>query len=267
MTGRLTSGVGPGGLGGCLGHDPDCLARDIHKLVERGNRWHHLVMKTDFENYIDRHIKLLLENDHRGRNDFTEILGVYATHSPDDIAPPSGHAECPLEGHWKVRNLFSQFRDVEHFVICQWGQDAMLVGRVELVDHVKKAVPSRLTVRRKINHGAKEPVTDAVGQSILHGFLKPISGFGKGELNGPFRTFVVREGGDDLPVSMVQRGSDVVRRVPADDCGPIYRGFVSFGENGSLTGFGIGFDNITEGMAFAEQFVKLGDAFRSSIEF
>ena len=44
-----------------------------------------------------------------------------------------------------------------------------------------------------------------------------------------------------------------------------YDGFVLFGERGALSGLCVCFDDVGEGRAFAEEFVKLDDAFRGPI--
>ena len=105
----------------------------------------------------------------------------------------------------------------------------------------------------------------AVGSQNQFPFASALSGpdydHGKAA-DGPLFLGSSREGGHDFPVGVVKRGPHVLDRFAAEMGALCYDGFVSFSESGALSGLKIRFEDVAEGARFAEQFVKLTDAFK-----
>jgi hypothetical protein len=133
------------------------------------------------------------------------------------------------------------------------------------MDEVEKCVPSRFSVGFEADYGVEKSLAYPVGESVLHGFVKPVRAFTKGKLDGPLFLRGLGEWGCDFPIGVIQRHSKGVDCIASDNGRTVYDGFVLFGERGALAGLCVCFEDVRKGAMFAEQFVKLSDAFRSPI--
>lgn len=107
---------------------------------------------------------------------------------------------------------------------------------------------------------------EALGESVLRGFLKPIEAFMDGKLDIPFGNFISDQVGCYLPVCMVKRFSEVPNSIPGENGKFIYDGFVLFNKNGSLAGLGIRLKHRNERWIIPQYFGKIRDVFRSPIK-
>lgn len=106
---------------------------------------------------------------------------------------------------------------------------------------------------------------DLIGKSLLYGFNKPYLGFAEGKLY--IRNFPISDGKrrNDVPIGMIKRRAKVVNCITQNYSSPIYDGFISFCEGGTLSCLCICFENIGERSLFLEQHVQLVDVFRGTL--
>ena len=64
---------------------------------------------------------------------------------------------------------------------------------------------------------------------------------------------------------MIESGAKVVDCITTDECYPVYDGFVSFSEGGTLSSFCICFEHVDERSLLLKQYIQLGDVFRGPI--
>jgi hypothetical protein len=95
------------------------------------------------ENYIDGDIDFFFEQVSTWGHYGPKKFGVYASHSPNRIAMEATESRTG-DGEWEVGNLTPDSIAGEVFVICHWGERAVLIVHVELVDEIQKAVPSSI---------------------------------------------------------------------------------------------------------------------------
>ncbi len=248
----------------CVFHDVENDTNDIDQLVEGWNNWAAIVGRSDYENYLNGNIKFLFEYTCGRRLDGAEIGGIDILGMPNHI--PAVLAERKIDGpSRKIWDLSSYDFSGNSCVVSYWGQSTVFARGVDFVDQVEKFVPSSFAVGFEPDDGIKESLTCPMGESVLHGFVKPIRSFMKGELDLPFLPLFVGEGRDNLPVGMVKRRMEAVDSFARNHSDSIYNGFVFFSERGALAGLCICFEDVGEGAIFAEQFVKLHDVFRSPI--
>ena len=252
------------GASDSFAHDGERFFRDVDKLVEGWNHWATVVGLSDYENYINGHIKFLFEYVCRRRSNNTNLASVDVTRAPNkvpivlaevDAARPSG----------KIRDLMSDGFAGKASVISHWGQKSVLFHAVHSINEIERFVPSRFSIGFEADDSFKKTLAHPVGQSILHGFTKPVRAFAERELDGAVFPWAGGEGGHDFPVGMVESHSEAMDSFSADEGSTVYDGFVLFGERGALSGLCVCFEDVGEGGLFAEQFVKLRDVFRSPI--
>jgi hypothetical protein len=143
----------------------------------------------------------------------------------------------------------------------------MLVRPVEEINDIEQiAIPSRIVAWSEARDSLKESVTDAMGESVRYGFIKPIRVFCKGELDLSSLLLVGDDGRNDLPVSMIQGGAEIVNRVSTYHSYSVYDGFVLFGNYGALEGIRVCLKDIKEAALFAQQFVYILDVFRGPLD-
>jgi hypothetical protein len=200
-----------------ISHDTDGFFDRIAHAVERLNDWSRASVASDAENHVNGNIKFAFEYMTGGRSLIAD-LGHHerSSRSPNNIAPVLAKPHFP-EG-WKVGNLPLQNSACDTCVVSYWGQKSMLVPKIELMDEPEHFVPSRFTVWFEGFQCIEKTHAYPVGESLLYGGLKPCGGFAKRELDvAPFAVGGC-EGRDDLPISMIQRGAqivdDVARRKP-----------------------------------------------------
>jgi hypothetical protein len=243
---------------GGLTNDCDGVLDRARHLVESGNDWCRTSQLSDRENYLNGKIQFRFEYV----PNHTERVSKPPYHVP------SVHAHCAaLEDGREVRNLLSKHSAIDTFVVTYWGEKPMLLRDIELVDQIEKLIPSRFSVWLERDECVEKSTTDLVGQSILYGFCKPCPRGGKGELNRLLLARPGSEGGYNIPISMVERRPKVLDGFADQQSAFINNGFVAFSERGAVAGAMIGFENVLEGALFAENVVKLRDAFRCPTEF
>lgn len=254
-----------------LGVCPDVRDRvvgDANELVQRWNHWSKLSMRSDRENYIDGNIQLSFE-----------YMPSPSLRLPQRDECRNGQRDLPnyipvaianvhnVDKSGEVRDLGADGIPSKPCVICHWDGKPMLVESVKLVDQVEEFVPSRFTMGLQVDKRLEEACGNPLGQSILYGFLKPCSGFTKRELNVPLFPGTIGKWRDYLPISVVERGSEIVHDIGSDVGCFCYDGFVLFGSRGAVAGLCICFNNIREGSFFTEEFIKLVDVFRGPLDF
>ena len=241
----------------CGSDDLDSFLRFVDHRVERGNHLANVLKRTDLENYVNRDVKFAFEYElpfKKGEgpdvpNDVPMILAV------NEIVQAQG----------EMRNLATEDVAGESFVFSYWGGKPMPVLRSELVNSVEKLVPSRFAVRSESKDSAVECVRNAVGQSVLHGFIKTCGSFTEGELDGLLVARPGCEGRDDFPISVIESSSKPLNDAIGDVGDFTYDGFVAFSVGGALAGLLVRFEDVSEGALFAEQFGKLSDVFRGPV--
>lgn len=241
----------------CGSDDLDSFLRFIDHGVERGNHLAHVLGRSDFDNYVNGDINLAFEyeislKERKGLDSPDEVPMILA--APDFTVEPG-----------EVRYLASDHVTGDAFVFTYWGRKPMAVPGSEIMDGIEKLVPSMFSVRLQLQDCLVECVRNPMGQSVLHGFVKPCFGFAERELDivlSPARTY---EGRDDFPVSVVEGSSKPLNGTIGNVGHFTYYGYVAFSKDGALTGLLIRFDDVSEGALFAENFGKLVDVFRSPI--
>ena len=237
---------------------------DISELVKRWNKAATKTIPNDRKHYINGDIKLLFECDLVKEFCLSTLSPCHRFNAPRYI--PSILAETTVnESSREVGDLFLD--DVAGYpgVIAYWDGEFVLIEDIESMDRVEICVPSRFTVGLQIDNSGEELFGNPIGESIFHGFCKPIFGFAKWELNRS--PFPVSFGDmiDDIPVSMIKSASQVVEHVTDDKCDFVYSGFVLFSECGSFSGLYICFKDIRERMSFLDKFVRFRDVFRGPL--
>ncbi len=258
-------GTRQGGVLDVCPHNLNGSAGDISKRVQRWNEWARLSTRNEWKNYRDGYRKLLYEFTGSGGQGNTNGSAIYILAAPIKGAFTKIASRMEIEG--KVRDFLAKKVGSYSGVVVRWDGRPLFVDQIEIVNKIEEFVPSRFTVGCQVNERLEEGSGHPLGESILYGFLKPCSAFAKGKLD--FSSFGIRGGerSNDFPVSMIERGSEVMDYIGGDESGVQYDGFVSFYKNGTLSGLHIGFEDKAKGSLFAEQLVKLIDVFRSPIEF
>lgn len=247
-------------------NDVDRRSSDLHQLVERWNHWSHASMASDCENYINGDVQFLFEFEHPAGQDLPEGRAIHISACPRDIDLSSTHAKIMHVGR-EVRHHSPNVRARQCFVVCRWDGKPVLVEAIEAVEKIEKFVPSIFRMGLQVDKSPKKAGRDPIGQSVLHAFLKPCSGFTKRELDSPLVLFAGSERRDDRPVSLIEGSPQVLNDICDNGDGVIYDGFISFGAQGTLTGLCVRLDDITKWALFLEKLVKLIDVFRGPISF
>jgi hypothetical protein len=237
---------------------------DIDQIVKRWNDRAKTSCSSDWENYLNGNVQFLFQYAVVAPGLPSSVGAVTRAKIPNAIAYI--HAEVEIDqATGKIRDLPPQHVTGNSGVISRWNQQLMFVENIKFVDEVEHFVPSRFTVRFQVEKGLKEGWGNPVGESVLHGFIKPCGAFGKRELNSPPLPISGREGRNNLPVGMIQRASQIVESVAAHECDRVYDGWVLFGVRGALAGLYVCFEDVAEGGRFADKFIKLQDVFRGPI--
>lgn len=245
-------------------HDGERFFRDIDKLVKGWNHWAAVVGLSDYENYINGRIKLLFEYVCGGRSNNSNLASVDVTRAPNNV--PFVLAEADVdEPSRKVGDLAPDAFAGKPSVISYWGQKSVFFRAVHHIDEIEKFVPSRFSIGLEADDSVEKTLAYPVGQSVLYGFNKPVRAFAERELDGALFLWGGGEGRHDFPVGMVESHSEAMDSFSADKSRAVYDGFVLFGERGALAGLCVCFEDVGERAIFVEQFVKLRDVFRSSI--
>lgn len=248
----------------CVLHDVENVTDNIHQLVEGWDNWAAIVGRSDYENYLNGNIKFLFEYARGRRANGDKIGGIDILGTPTHI--PAVLAERTIEEpSRKIWDLSSYDFTGNPCVVSYWGQRSMLVRGIDLIDEVEKFIPSRFTVGFEANDSVEKPLTYPIGESVLHGFVKPIRGFAERELDVFLFPFLGGEGRHNFPVGIVKRRMERMDRVTGNQSNSVYNGFVLFSERGALAGLCICFEDVGEGTFFADEFVKLSNVFRSPI--
>lgn len=242
----------------------DCLACRIDQCVERWNHWSRVSQRSDAENYLNGDIKFAFEYMCGRGSNSSELIARDILGLPNHIATVFAESAAEIQQR-EIGDLASNDITGKPCIISRWDQKPVFIEKISLMDEVEKFVPSVFTVGPQAIEGAIKSHTCPMGVSVLHGYLKPYPGLGKGELDFLSPPFVDHNGRNDIPVGMIECGSEIVNNIPTDQGCFVYDGFVLFGERGALAGLCICFNTIGERTIFAEQFAKISDVFRGSI--
>lgn len=253
-----------GNLKSSISHNTDSRLDYVNELVKSWNHRSKVSTTCDRENYINGDIKFLFEYAGRGNFQLPTLLSVYGRDVPTYVSMVLAEVAIDQTGR-KIRNLFSDNITGKPCIISGWDQKLVLVDDVELVEEREKFVPTRLTVGFQVENGLIEGWGDPIGESLLYSFIKPCLGFAKGELQKLPFIFSGGERRNDVPISVVESGAEVVNNISANKCGSIYNRFISFCKSGALSDLCICFENIGERTSFIEQYVQLVDVFRGPI--
>jgi hypothetical protein len=165
-------------------------------------------------------------------------------------------------GQFSLQNVSGDLR-----ISYRWDKQAMLVQVGHFSDQKEHLVPTRFTVGPQVSHGAIESCPGTVGISIVKGFQKFICFAGKGELGIPPLLIARAMRRNDFPVSVIERGAEIVNNIPANNRSFIHYGFVMFSDCGTFSGVCICFDNKRCRSLFLEKFVKFTDVLRGPTNF
>jgi hypothetical protein len=239
--------------------------RDIDKLVERWNNHHRRMPRTDLENYLNGDIDLVFEYSVRREPESAPTEHARKTELPYDVPVVAAkvHDRIGMDGT-VGRELLDCFSG-QVCVLSRWNERTVLVRHIECMNEIEKLVPSLFAVGLEPHYCIEKLWTNPVGQSVLHGFLKPCSGFRDWELDRSPLSVGLGEGEHNGCVSMIERGSQIMDGVAANYSEFLYDGFVFFGSDGTPAGSCICFKDIAEGTLFAQRLVKLSDVFRGPI--
>lgn len=251
--------------GGSETHGLDAIGRDLNHLVEGWNHWCKHAQLSDRENYLDGHIQLFFEFVQSRRDGVAERDSVEMAAMPDYITAILAERAVIKTGG-EIGHLAPDNIARKPGVVAYWDQLPMLVWDIQSVDEIEQAVSTRFSVCTKQNNCFEEPIADLMGQSVLYGFLKGFGVIGKRELDRSLLSRPNREGRDDLPISVIERTADVMNGVSSNGGCLVRNGLVLFGERGALAGLYVCLHDIGEWSLFAQEGVKLVDAFRSPLE-
>lgn len=247
----------------------NCLPGDICHLVKRWNHRAQIGLRSDWNNYLNGDIEFLFEHVGGIGHPLTEVESC--DHVMDDWHLPTQVSVCHakraiIEATGKIRNLGDDVIATKRCVVARWDGKPVLIDGVEIMDQIEKFIPSRITMRLQVNKRLVEAKGDPIGQSILYGFLKPCPCFAEGKLDISLLPAGGSKGGNDVPVSVIQGGPEVMRDIRRDVYSLTYDGLVFFGPRGAVTGLCVCFDNIRERSLFLEKFIKLVDVFRGPVD-
>lgn len=210
-----------------LAQQENCLSGRINHLVERGNQWIHSAQLSDLENYFNGQINLAFVDMERRGNEVSEhslgnvVVGPIYAGRTEDHCGTWAHREVA-----DIRQRGSEYRPINLCVVHRWDKQAMLVQVGGFPDQEEQLVPTRFTVGPKTSHGTIKACPSSVGISVMKGFQELICFGGKGELGVSSFLFARAMRRDDFPVDVVESGSEIVNRVPANQGNLGYNGFV-----------------------------------------
>jgi len=75
--------------------------------------------------------------------------------------------------------------------------------------------------------------------SLRHGFVKKFSSTSEGELNHLSAFVGVNERVNNIPIHIIDSGSEIVNNISSNHFDVVYSGFISFRMDGALPGIGI----------------------------
>ena len=238
-------------------------ANKSKQFIQRGNYWATIIGLSDYEKYVNGHCQFFFKYVERTMDEASNmpLPDVNMVSVPSDV-PVIFPKYAINDAAREIWNL--PFDDVtgDSFVISHWGQISVTIRRSGLLQHIQKSVPSGLTVGFQFHNLVEKILTYEVCESVLYGFTQPCSLLARGELNILASRLVGSEWMHNLPVPVVESGTDVRENIARRDANGIYNGFVLFGEKGSLAGLCICFEDIGKGALFAQNFIYLGDVFR-----
>ena len=257
-----------------LPHEKDCLAGRMNQSVQRWNEWSERSLRSDVEYYTHRNIKFALEYVcRRGLGGSQLIIRENILRDP---------IECGIEETSAVHCIGEIGRNLPNHgsktlgVISRWNKQLVLVDNIHFMNEVEQVISTRWTMRPRLSQGAIETCPHIMGESLLNSAVKRVCIFRKRKLNCRFlpisETFLGNREEplpfgttNDFPKGVVESGAKIVNDVPDDQRHSVYEGFVLFGKSGTVAGFCICFNDVTERSRFAEQFIKLLDMFRGPI--
>ena len=245
-------------------HVGDDRPYQSHELLKRWDEWQDRARSSDMEHYVDRNLDLLFVYS-AGQTWEANAVPNDWVQAPDHVAPALTYGHGALNGCGKVGRKAAEVARINATVVCRRNQGAVLVRGIPVVEQIEQLVPTRFTVRFQADDEGKELWGNPVGQSVFHSFLKPCRSLGKGKLDRLSAPVIRDQGGDDLPIGVVKGRSEGLQRVAADQGSLIYDGFVLFSVGGTLVGFCVCFEDVSEGLLFAQQFVELSDVFRGPV--
>lgn len=255
-------------LGGA--HKPLHVADDVpyksHELLKRWHEWQRRALLSDMENYVDGYFQFAFVYAAQGQAREAYARPNSARQRPPDVSATPRNSQGSAQACGEVRHLLAQDRDVNASIVCRRNQRPVFVRGIPVMEQIEQVVPTRFTVRLQSHNEVEEVGGNLMGQSILHRYLKPCSGFRERELNGLARALVCREGRNDDPVGVVKRPPESVKGVSSDNGSAIYDGVVLFSVSGALIGFCVCFEDVAEGLLFAQKCVEFVDVFRGPID-
>lgn len=233
---------------------PDRFCHNIDELVQRWNDWEQFIRRSHAENYANGDIEFLLpqirfDGISRGLNAPTNVPAIVAKRRAVNVDP------CG-----KVMDLSPQIAIVDFGVVANWNKQFVLVDQIKLMQEEQHFIPS--TIRLEIVN----PLSD-LWQGLAYQSCRDnvVQSFGK--LTERERgiscvrdiNFAIRE--KRIPPGMIERPSEIVNCIAANQTQVVYDGFVLFGIRGAFMSLVVGFQDIDERARFAEQFVGFDDVF------
>lgn len=206
---------------------------------------------SDCENYVNRDIKFLFEYSGFRNSRHPTLSTIHGRNVPRHVSVVLAEATIDKAAR-EVWDLFDKYLRGDLCVVSSWDKKLVLIEDVELVDEREIFIPARLTMGLQIEKNLIEGWRDPFGESRLYCFIKPCLGFTKGKLQPLFFLVGSGKGGHDVPIGMIESGTEIVNGISANDCSPVYNGFVSFCEGGALPSLCIRFENVGERSLFLE---------------
>lgn len=240
-------------------------AYQSHEFLKRWDQWQGRACRSDLENYVDGHVQFFFHYTTHGQSWEARAGQHGRVHGPSDVASIAAEGHDAQQADGQVGDQVPEAVNFKTFVVCRRHERPVLIGRVPIMEQIEQFVPALFSMRPQAEDEGVELWGNPVCESIFYGFLKPFRSFGKRELDVLAAPLIGSHGGNDFPVGIIQSGPESLKRVSSNDRGFIHHGFVLFGVGGSLTGFCVGFEDVLEGAAFAEQFVELTDVFRGPV--
>src|SRR5262245_5627916 len=127
------------------------------------------------------------------------------------------------------------------------------------MDKVESNVAAKITIRSQISECAIKTCPGVMASSLSDACVKRVCFLAEGELNCAkfFTGATVRR--DDFPVGVVERGSEIVDRISAQEGSLVYDAFVLFTPKGALASSRVCFKDKGERLRFVQKLVEIRD--------